>query len=146
MSDDKMAEDLAAIGFTDFDAVNAALDDRMGGPVEAYGPVYQRGLATLDVGTLEQLGVDLTKCVFGIQVHEDGRVWVCVNGATFLRFKPEHMIDRISHLKPEAWYAGEGTVVFYHDGQPYFEAPSGTYSGRFTSEQPPYDEAEPRDT
>jgi sugar lactone lactonase YvrE len=27
-------------------------------------------------------------CVFGLQVHTDGRVWVCINGSTFLRFKP----------------------------------------------------------
>lgn len=24
----------------------------------------------------------------GIQIAEDGRVWVCINGAAFLRFKP----------------------------------------------------------
>lgn len=25
---------------------------------------------------------------FGIQVAEDGRIWVCVDGVAFLRFKP----------------------------------------------------------
>jgi len=26
---------------------------------------------------------------FGIQIAEDGRVWVCINGVAFLRFKPK---------------------------------------------------------
>jgi len=26
---------------------------------------------------------------FGIQIAKDGRVWVCINGVAFLRFKPE---------------------------------------------------------
>lgn len=25
---------------------------------------------------------------FGIQINEDGRVWICINGIAFLRFKP----------------------------------------------------------
>lgn len=25
---------------------------------------------------------------FGVQIAEDGRVWVCINGIAFLRFKP----------------------------------------------------------
>lgn len=27
----------------------------------------------------------------GIQIAKDGRVWVCINGIAFLRFKPEGM-------------------------------------------------------
>ena len=26
---------------------------------------------------------------FGIQIAKDGRVWVCINGVAFIRFKPE---------------------------------------------------------
>lgn len=28
---------------------------------------------------------------FGIQIAKDGRVWICINGIAFLRFKPEVM-------------------------------------------------------
>lgn len=31
------------------------------------------------------------KCDVGIQVATDGRIWVCINGAAFLRFKPDLM-------------------------------------------------------
>ena len=27
-------------------------------------------------------------CDFGIQIAEDGRVWICINGVSFIRFKP----------------------------------------------------------
>ena len=28
-------------------------------------------------------------CDFGIQISVDGRVWICVDGIAFVRFKPE---------------------------------------------------------
>lgn len=31
---------------------------------------------------------DLTDADFGLQIAPDGRVWVCINGIAFLRFKP----------------------------------------------------------
>jgi hypothetical protein len=33
--------------------------------------------------------MDLQHCNFGYQVSHDGRVWICVNGVAFIRFKPE---------------------------------------------------------
>lgn len=51
------------------------------------GPIYQRGQMTLDNPELIKR-LDLTDCDFGVQISEDGRVWVCVNGIAFLRFKP----------------------------------------------------------
>lgn len=32
--------------------------------------------------------MDLLDADFGLQVAPDGRVWVCVNGTAFVRFKP----------------------------------------------------------
>ena len=32
--------------------------------------------------------MNLMDCDFGIQTSADGRVWICVNGVAFLRFKP----------------------------------------------------------
>lgn len=31
---------------------------------------------------------DLGSADFGLQVASDGRVWVCINGVAFIRFKP----------------------------------------------------------
>ncbi len=31
----------------------------------------------------------LSDCDFGIQIAEDGRVWICINGQAFIRFKPK---------------------------------------------------------
>jgi len=28
---------------------------------------------------------------FGIQIARDGRVWICINGIAFIRFKPQGM-------------------------------------------------------
>jgi hypothetical protein len=33
--------------------------------------------------------MNLQDCDFGYQVAHDGRVWVCINGVAFLRFKPD---------------------------------------------------------
>jgi hypothetical protein len=52
-----------------------------------FGPLYQHGAVMLDTPDLFQR-LDLTDCEFGVQVGADGRVWVCINGMTALRFKP----------------------------------------------------------
>jgi len=52
---------------------------------------YQRGFVSVDLPSLHQAAPepeDLLDCTFGYQVASDGRVWVCVNGTTWLRFKP----------------------------------------------------------
>ena len=55
--------------------------------VSEYGPVYQYGhLSIENTELIEQL--HLGDCQFGIQVASDGRVWVCVNGIAWIRFKP----------------------------------------------------------
>ena len=30
----------------------------------------------------------LVDCDFGIQIAPDGRVWICIDGQAFIRFKP----------------------------------------------------------
>lgn len=40
---------------------------------------------------LGQGGTPYFKGDFGIQVAKDGRVWICIDGIAFLRFKPEGM-------------------------------------------------------
>lgn len=33
--------------------------------------------------------MDLLDADFGIQIAHDGRVWICINGVAFIRFKPQ---------------------------------------------------------
>lgn len=33
-------------------------------------------------------GMDLADCDVGLQVSYDGRIWLCVNGVAWVRFKP----------------------------------------------------------
>jgi hypothetical protein len=33
--------------------------------------------------------MDLTDCDVGLQVSYDGRIWLCINGVAWVRFKPE---------------------------------------------------------
>jgi len=55
--------------------------------VTEFGPLYQDGhLSIEDTDLIRRL--DLRNCHFGVQVAPDGRVWVCVNGISLLRFKP----------------------------------------------------------
>jgi streptogramin lyase len=60
-------------------------------PIEAYPVTYQVGHLSIENGEvikkLEELG-KLKDCSVGVQVASDGRIWVCVNGLAFLRFKP----------------------------------------------------------
>lgn len=32
--------------------------------------------------------LSLDDCIIGVQVSDDGRVWLCVNGVAWVRFKP----------------------------------------------------------
>jgi hypothetical protein len=49
---------------------------------------HQRGMLTIENWENLLMNVDLMNCDFGLQTHDDGRVWVCLNGIAFLRFKP----------------------------------------------------------
>lgn len=70
-----------------------------------YGPLYQDGHLSIEDGDMVHK-LDLQDCHFGVQVADDGRVWVCVNGMSFLRFKPklppipEHLADAIDSYEP----------------------------------------------
>ena len=53
-----------------------------------FGPVYQHGHLSIENAAIVA-AMDQADCEFGVQVADDGRVWVCVNGTAFLRFKPK---------------------------------------------------------
>ena len=54
-----------------------------------YGPEYQIGQLTVDNEELIKR-LDLQDCQVGLQIASDGRIWLCVNGMAYLRFKPSH--------------------------------------------------------
>lgn len=45
---------------------------------------HVKGMISVETSIVSALDVD-----FGLQVSEDGRVWICVDGKAFLRFKPK---------------------------------------------------------
>lgn len=49
-----------------------------------YPEVHQEGYLSVE----QTLDIGMKECCFGIQVSSDGRVWICINGQAFLRFKP----------------------------------------------------------
>lgn len=57
--------------------------------VDEYPPLYQEGHLFVENEDLIKR-LDLTDCQIGVQVARDGRVWICVNGLAYLRFKPRN--------------------------------------------------------
>lgn len=55
--------------------------------VSGFPEYHQQGLVTVHNQDLIN-EMDLHDCDLGVQIAPDGRVWVCVNGVAFLRFKP----------------------------------------------------------
>ncbi len=49
---------------------------------------HQQGMISIE--NLEMiLKQDTQNCDVGIQISHDGRIWLCVNGVAFVRFKPK---------------------------------------------------------
>jgi hypothetical protein len=44
--------------------------------------------------SIESLQASSADCDFGLQIAEDGRVWICIDGRAFIRFKPSRLITR----------------------------------------------------
>ena len=52
--------------------------------IKPYPELHQQGFFSVDKSISSSLD-----CDFGIQIADDGRVWVCVDGQSFIRFKPK---------------------------------------------------------
>ena len=52
--------------------------------MKPYPEIHQRGHFSIE----SKPPTDLTECDFGIQIAEDGRIWICINGMSFIRFRP----------------------------------------------------------
>jgi hypothetical protein len=61
--------------------------------IKPYPETHMKGIISvenIDFGIHKPKVVD-----FGIQISQDGRVWICVNGIAFIRFKPEKIKEKI---------------------------------------------------
>lgn len=58
--------------------------------MKEYPETHQRGNASIEKLSLS----DLNECDFGIQIARDGRIWICINGISFIRFKPTSKVKR----------------------------------------------------
>ena len=53
--------------------------------MKAYPETHQKGFFSIE----KELSPGVYKEKdFGIQIAEDGRVWICIDGEAFIRFKP----------------------------------------------------------
>lgn len=53
---------------------------------QPYPETHMEGTISIE----NPLESDIVEGDFGIRIAEDGRVWVCVNGVAFIRFKPKN--------------------------------------------------------
>ena len=54
--------------------------------MKEYKETHQQGIISVENSGLLKDGYK--KGDFGIQIATDGRVWVCIDGIAFIRFKP----------------------------------------------------------
>ena len=54
--------------------------------IREYPETHQRGSVVQDSEFPKN---NRTNVDFGIQIAEDGRVWICINGKSFIRFAPK---------------------------------------------------------
>lgn len=52
--------------------------------IKEYAETHQRGMISLEYLPEERM----IEGDFGIQIAKDGRVWICIDGVAFIRFKP----------------------------------------------------------
>ena len=57
--------------------------------MKAYPETHQFGHVSIENLNLVA-EMPLKEADFGVQIASDGRVWICINGVAFLRFKPNY--------------------------------------------------------
>jgi hypothetical protein len=57
--------------------------------IKEYPEIHQKGFLSVDSSITSKMN-----CDFGVQIAEDGRVWICVDGVAFIRFKPIKKLER----------------------------------------------------
>lgn len=57
------------------------------GKIQSYPETHQHGLIEITEPLIPKLGNNRIGD-FGIQIAEDGRIWICIDGQSVIRFKP----------------------------------------------------------
>lgn len=57
--------------------------------MEPYELTHQQGFLSIE----QELKPGIKECDIGIQIARDGRIWICVDGAALIRFKPDKRKD-----------------------------------------------------
>jgi hypothetical protein len=55
--------------------------------IKEYPELHQTGMISVENADLLKNG--LLKADVGIRINNDGRIWLCVDGQAFIRFKPD---------------------------------------------------------
>lgn len=73
--------------------------------IKPYKETHQTGLITFEQFMFDKVVPSARAIVgdIGIQIAEDGRIWICVDGIAFLRFKPlnQKLIDALNIQRKE---------------------------------------------
>ena len=58
--------------------------------IKPYQETHQQGFMSIEniPVDIENLTATAIRCDFGIQIAEDGRIWICIDGIAFIRFRP----------------------------------------------------------
>jgi hypothetical protein len=56
--------------------------------IKPYDELHMDGMMFLENDPFHKYGSSVVNGDFGIQIGEDGRVWICFDGVAFIRFAP----------------------------------------------------------
>ena len=71
--------------------------------IKPYKETHMDGIISLEHNpfTTRDDREKMIKGDFGVQIAEDGRVWICINGIAFVRFTPTNKYKAVGHkLQP----------------------------------------------
>jgi len=95
--------------------------------IKEYPELHQRGIISfenVDLVSEKSKTVKNWKPIlpisgdFGIQIARDGRVWVCIDGVAFIRFKPELSIEaRWANALRKTWDYIGGDILRANDNK-----------------------------
>lgn len=60
------------------------LEQSIIGPFPVIEETHVKGMISVEEKIVSALDID-----FGIKISPDGRIWICIDGKSFLRFKPK---------------------------------------------------------
>lgn len=58
--------------------------------MKPYELMTQSGVLSIE----QELKRGIKECAIGIQIADDGRIWICVDGQALIRFKPKPQLKK----------------------------------------------------